>query len=268
MQPVGLCDRCALVPAGLGSARDEVHCPGVDGDEPRARGAARRSARAPAGTALRCGSRSTSGSRSPPAWRAARPTPARRCGSRRAPAARALRDESVLREIAAEIGADVPAQVRPRRYLATGAGELLHALPDAPPFGLLIAPLERSGCRPRTCSARPTASACRAAPRARGAARRARRGARRGRADAARRAARQRPRARALLAAARARRHARGGAPQRRRPRDGLRVRADGRRAVRGPRAGARSGRRARRAPPAPIAVEPWYESLSPLEEA
>ncbi len=41
-------------------------------------------------------------------------------------------------QIAASLGADVPAQVRPRRYLATGAGEELRGLPDVAPFGVLI----------------------------------------------------------------------------------------------------------------------------------
>jgi len=37
---------------------------------------------------------------------------------------------------------DVPGQLRPRRYLATGAGEELHALPDPPPYGVLVLPAE------------------------------------------------------------------------------------------------------------------------------
>ena len=32
----------------------------------------------------------------------------------------------------------MPAQVRPRRYLATGAGEILRGLPDPAPFGILV----------------------------------------------------------------------------------------------------------------------------------
>ncbi len=32
MQPVALCDRVRLTPAGLGAAADEVVCPGVEGD--------------------------------------------------------------------------------------------------------------------------------------------------------------------------------------------------------------------------------------------
>ncbi len=49
-----------------------------------------------------------------------------------------LRDDALIREVAASLGADVPAQVRPRRYLATGAGEELRVLPDPPPFGVLV----------------------------------------------------------------------------------------------------------------------------------
>jgi len=53
-----------------------------------------------------------------------------------------LGDEELLRELAAELGADVPAQVRPGRWLATGAGERLLGLPDPnPPLGLLVLPL-------------------------------------------------------------------------------------------------------------------------------
>jgi 4-diphosphocytidyl-2-C-methyl-D-erythritol kinase len=48
-------------------------------------------------------------------------------------------DERLLRSIAAELGADVPAQVAPGRWLARGAGELLGPLPaPAAPFGVLV----------------------------------------------------------------------------------------------------------------------------------
>src|ERR1019366_4977963 len=52
-----------------------------------------------------------------------------------------LGDEQLLRRLGAELGADVPAQISPGRWLATGAGERLHELP-APrsPFGLLVLP--------------------------------------------------------------------------------------------------------------------------------
>jgi 4-diphosphocytidyl-2-C-methyl-D-erythritol kinase len=46
----------------------------------------------------------------------------------------------MLREIGAELGADVAAQVRPRRYLATGAGERLTPLPPPVPYGVLVLP--------------------------------------------------------------------------------------------------------------------------------
>ena len=53
-----------------------------------------------------------------------------------------LGDEQLLRTLAAQLGADVPAQISPGRWLASGAGECLHQLPDPNPesFGLLIVP--------------------------------------------------------------------------------------------------------------------------------
>jgi 4-diphosphocytidyl-2-C-methyl-D-erythritol kinase len=49
-------------------------------------------------------------------------------------------DDAMLREIGAGLGADVAAQVRPRRYLATGAGERLTPLPPPAPYGVLVLP--------------------------------------------------------------------------------------------------------------------------------
>jgi 4-diphosphocytidyl-2-C-methyl-D-erythritol kinase len=52
---------------------------------------------------------------------------------------------SLLRRIAAELGADVPAQVEPGRWLALGAGERLEALPGpVEPFGVLVLALNHS----------------------------------------------------------------------------------------------------------------------------
>jgi 4-diphosphocytidyl-2C-methyl-D-erythritol kinase len=45
-----------------------------------------------------------------------------------------------LHGIAAELGADVPGQVAPARYLATGAGERLRALDPVPTYGVLVLP--------------------------------------------------------------------------------------------------------------------------------
>ena len=51
-----------------------------------------------------------------------------------------IEDDALLREIGAGLGADVAAQVRPRRYLATGAGERLTPLPPPAPYGVLVIP--------------------------------------------------------------------------------------------------------------------------------
>ncbi len=60
---------------------------------------------------------------------------------RLASAASGLGDEALLLGLAAELGADVPAQVRPGRWLASGAGEVLRALPDPnPAFGVIVLP--------------------------------------------------------------------------------------------------------------------------------
>src|SRR5205814_1948113 len=45
-----------------------------------------------------------------------------------------------LHAIAAELGADVPGQVAPARYLATGAGERLKALDPVATYGVLVLP--------------------------------------------------------------------------------------------------------------------------------
>ncbi len=50
-------------------------------------------------------------------------------------------DAGLLQRLARELGADVPAQVRPGRWLASGAGERLQELaPPAAPFGVLVLP--------------------------------------------------------------------------------------------------------------------------------
>ncbi len=51
-----------------------------------------------------------------------------------------LGTEQQLHEIAFALGADVPAQIRPARYLASGAGEQLEPLPAVAPYGVLIVP--------------------------------------------------------------------------------------------------------------------------------
>jgi 4-diphosphocytidyl-2-C-methyl-D-erythritol kinase len=51
-----------------------------------------------------------------------------------------IEDEELLAELAAELGADVPAQVQPGRALAAGAGERVRRLSPPPPFGVLVLP--------------------------------------------------------------------------------------------------------------------------------
>jgi 4-diphosphocytidyl-2-C-methyl-D-erythritol kinase len=64
---------------------------------------------------------------------------------RLAAAASGLGDGKLLEELACMLGADVPAQVRPGRWLARGAGELLRALPDpVVPLGVLVLPIARA----------------------------------------------------------------------------------------------------------------------------
>ena len=120
---VGLAGRRADAHARRGPARRGASAPAS-----RARtwspSARRRCARA-AGTRRRCGSRSASGSRSPPGWAAARPTPRRCCGcaARLAPVrrggARARRRRARRRR---------PEPARPGPRLGTGAGEIVEPL--------------------------------------------------------------------------------------------------------------------------------------------
>ena len=53
-----------------------------------------------------------------------------------------LGSEELLLALGARLGADVPAQIAPGRWLATGAGERLHELaPPSHPFGVLVLPI-------------------------------------------------------------------------------------------------------------------------------
>jgi 4-diphosphocytidyl-2-C-methyl-D-erythritol kinase len=63
---------------------------------------------------------------------------------RLAATASGLGDGALLQELARTLGADVPSQVQPGRWLARGAGELLQALPDPiVPLGVLVLPIAR-----------------------------------------------------------------------------------------------------------------------------
>jgi 4-diphosphocytidyl-2-C-methyl-D-erythritol kinase len=53
-----------------------------------------------------------------------------------------IEDRDLLHAIAAGLGADVPAQVRPGRVLATGAGEQVERVPGVPRYGVLVVPAD------------------------------------------------------------------------------------------------------------------------------
>jgi 4-diphosphocytidyl-2-C-methyl-D-erythritol kinase len=138
MQSISLADELTLEAAPPGAERDEVVCAGVDGEN--------LAARALALFRAACG------------WRAGPlrlridkhvPVAAGLGGGsgdaaaalRLAAAASGLADERLLHELAAQLGADVPAQISPGRWLASGAGERLERLPDpTSALGVLVLP--------------------------------------------------------------------------------------------------------------------------------
>jgi 4-diphosphocytidyl-2-C-methyl-D-erythritol kinase len=145
MQSISLADALALESADAapgGAGHDEVLCPGVPGD----------SGENLAASALGL-FREATGWEAPPL----RLTIAKRVpvtaglGGGSADAAAALRlasrasglgSDELLLELAARLGADVPAQIAPGRWLATGAGERLRELPaPSHPFGVLVLPI-------------------------------------------------------------------------------------------------------------------------------
>jgi 4-diphosphocytidyl-2-C-methyl-D-erythritol kinase len=143
MQSISLADEVTLEPAEPGAAEDELVCPGVPGGV----------AENLAARALRAFRASTGWEAPPLRLRIVKRIPvAAGLAGGSADAAAALRlamrasgsgDEELLRELAAALGADVPAQVSPGRWLASGAGERLQELP--PPsgsLGLLVLPLD------------------------------------------------------------------------------------------------------------------------------
>jgi 4-diphosphocytidyl-2-C-methyl-D-erythritol kinase len=140
VQPLTLADELMLEPAPPGSEHDEVVCPGVEGPNLALR-------------ALAAYRAATGWDAPPQRMTIAKHVPvAAGMGGGSGDAAAALRlaahaaglpDDPRLDELAAALGADVPAQLTVRRCLMTGAGERVEPLPPMPPgFGVLVAPVD------------------------------------------------------------------------------------------------------------------------------
>lgn len=141
MQSISLADELTLEPAPEDAAgdEDEVLCPGVGGENLAAR--ALRSFRAATGWEA-APLRLNIAKRIPVAAGLAGGSADAAAALRLAMWASGLGDSSLLLDLAADLGADVPAQIRPGRWLAVGAGEVLEDLPDpVAPIGVLVLPL-------------------------------------------------------------------------------------------------------------------------------
>jgi 4-diphosphocytidyl-2-C-methyl-D-erythritol kinase len=141
MQSISLADELTLTAAPPGSVTDVIICPEVDGPPERNL----------AWQALQRFRERTGWDAPPLCLRVVKHIPvAAGLGGGSADAAAALRlarhvsglgDEQLLAELGGELGADVPAQISPGRWLASGAGEHLQALPHPRLlFGLLVLP--------------------------------------------------------------------------------------------------------------------------------
>jgi 4-diphosphocytidyl-2-C-methyl-D-erythritol kinase len=135
MQAIDLSDRVELTDSE--ASADEVRCPDVEGPNLAERALA--------------GFRERTGWDGPPQLLEIekRIPVAAGLGGGSADAAATLRllarrsgrgDSGELLEIAASLGADVPSQLRPGRWLAEGVGERLTQLPVAPPLGIVLLP--------------------------------------------------------------------------------------------------------------------------------
>jgi 4-diphosphocytidyl-2-C-methyl-D-erythritol kinase len=141
MQSISLADELTLGPSPAGLVGDELLCPGVPGPaEDNLAARALREFRQRTGwqaPPLRL----TVEKRIPLAAGLAGGSADAAAALRLARALSGLGDEDLLLDIARGLGADVPAQVAPGRWLASGAGERLEPLP--PPregFGVLVLP--------------------------------------------------------------------------------------------------------------------------------
>jgi 4-diphosphocytidyl-2-C-methyl-D-erythritol kinase len=141
MQSISLADELQLAPAAAGAHEDQIVCPDVAG-EPGANLAARALSVFRAATGWDAPAQRLSiVKRIPLAAGLGGGSADAAATLRLASAASGLGDQALLRELGADLGADVPAQIEPGRWLATGAGERLEALPDPfPALELLVLP--------------------------------------------------------------------------------------------------------------------------------
>jgi 4-diphosphocytidyl-2-C-methyl-D-erythritol kinase len=137
MQSISLADEITLESAPPGAEGDEVVCEGVVGENlaSRALGLFRDA------TGWEGWVRLTIDKRIPVAAGLGGGSADAAATLRLARVASELGDGDLLFVLARELGADVPAQVTPGRWLAMGAGEVLEELPDpVSPFGVLVLP--------------------------------------------------------------------------------------------------------------------------------
>jgi 4-diphosphocytidyl-2-C-methyl-D-erythritol kinase len=138
MQSVSLTDRVRLELAD--GPRDEVHCPGVDGDNLVTRAIAEfRALTGWDGDPVRVSIKKRIPVAAGMAGGSADAGAALRLLARHA----GRGDREQLLELSARLGADVPAQVRPGRVLATGAGETIARVPGVTRYGVLVVPSPR-----------------------------------------------------------------------------------------------------------------------------
>lgn len=142
MQSISLADELTLQAASPGIHHDQVVCPGVPGDAQHNLAAG----------ALRAFRAATGWDAPPLQLTIVKHIPvAAGLGGGSADAAAALRlamhasglgHQRLLHTLGARLGADVPAQISPGRWLASGAGEQLLALPaPTSAFGVVVVPL-------------------------------------------------------------------------------------------------------------------------------
>jgi 4-diphosphocytidyl-2-C-methyl-D-erythritol kinase len=142
----GLADEVVVGESDSGA--DAVICPGVEG--PNICTAALAGFRERAGEASRGGGAAAGGLKPLDVRIDKRVPVAAGLGGGSADAAAVLRaanrlaghplDDRALREVAADVGADVPSQVEPRHALVSGAGEVAHPI-ELPPMHLVLVPL-------------------------------------------------------------------------------------------------------------------------------